>query len=167
MRGFAQDIAQAYGPAVPFTRQVVGVFVQSGFPDRDRLLEVIRKGSNFDPHTIWVCRSSDTMALEAFEELGIEPVVVELNPYWKVSRPVYGPPIKGRRKIPDHIFYDGRARMREVEIELCCSITLVFVKPDPGSLKWATEGYHQNLRVIQRGEAPKARRRKGRKPVGA
>lgn len=175
MRGYAQDIEPAHGAPVPFERQVVAVVCASSFPEPALIADTLRKGQAHDPHTIWVVRDKDRLAVAALEELGVEYLPVGLNPHWKVERPVHGPLPQGKRSLPTHVFHDGRATVRNCELIACSSMVVVFASPEPGSLSLFFDhaaleakypaGAARKVKLIVRGK-PKARTRKGRKPVG-
>lgn len=168
MRGFAQDIEVAYESApLPFERQVVAVVCASSFPEPALITDALRKGQAHDPHTVWVVRDKDRLAVAALEELGVEYLPVGLNPYWKVERPLHGPVPQGKRSLGSHVFYDGRATVRNCELIACASMVVVFATPEPGSLSLFFDAAERDskIKLIVRGK-PKARTRKGRKPVG-
>jgi len=175
VRAFAQDIEPGYGPRLPFERQVVGVVCASSFPEPGLITETLRKGQAHDPHTIWVVRDKDRVAVAALEELGVEYLPVGLNPYWKVERPLQGPVPQGKRSLGTYVFHDGRATVRNCELIACSSMVVVFATPEPGSLSLFFDhaeleakyppGVARKVKLIVRGK-PKARTRKGRKPVG-
>lgn len=168
MRGLAQDFTPGYGDPVPFTRQVVAVVCASSFPEPALIAETLRKGQAHDPHTLWVVRDKDRLAVAALEELGVEYLPIPLHPYWKVVQPVYGPLEKGKRTLPAHTLHDGRATVRNCELIACSSMVVVFASPEPGSLSLFFDAAERDpkIKLIVRGK-PKVRERRGRKPVGA
>ncbi len=150
MRGYAQDIAPANGPAAPFEGQVVGVVCASSFPDPDLIRTAIQRGQAHDEDTTWVVRRQDKVAEAALAELDLEAVSLALNPYWK---------------MPEH---DVRRIMREQEMMACCSMVVVFTTPETSTLKPFTDKVGlRNVRVIERGKKKSAKSRKGRKPASA
>lgn len=168
MRGFAQDISPGHGDPVPFTSQVVGVVCASSFPEPELITDTLRKGQAHDPHTVWVVRDKDRLAVASLEAIGVECLPVPLNPWWKVERPVQGPVPQGKRSLAPHVFYDGRATVRNCDLIGCSSMVVVFASPEPGSLSMFFDAAERDpkIKLIVRGK-PKVRKRQGRKPVGA
>lgn len=179
MRGFAQDIEPAYGTPAPFERQVVAVVCASDFPEPGLITDTLRKGQAHDPHTIWVVRDKDKLAVAALEELGLEYLRLSLNPYWKteVWREVEGgkdsfepgeedDELEVEEELERTV--DVRRAWREQEMIACSSMIVVFSKPDSATLKPFHEAakIQSRVKLIVRGK-PKARTRKGRKPGGA
>lgn len=167
MRGFAQDISPGYGDPVPFTRQVVAVVAASDFPEPALITDTLRKGQAHDPHTLWVVRDKDKLAVAALEELGVEYLPVPLAPWGKVELPLHGPLKERQRTRPTEVLCDVRRAWRETELIGCSSMVVVFAKPDPGSLALFFEAAERDpkIKLIVRGK-PKVRQRRGRKPVG-
>lgn len=175
MRGFAQDITPAYGEPVPFEHQVVAVVCASDFPEPALITDTLRKGQAHDPHTLWVVRDKDKLAVAALEELGVEYLPVPLSPWGKVELPLHGPLKERQRTRPTEVLCDVRRTYRETELIGCSSMVVVFAKPDPGSLSPLFDhaaleakyppGVPRKVRLIVRGK-PKVRKRQGRKPVG-
>lgn len=167
MRGLAQDITPGYGDPVPFERQVVGVVCASSFPEPTLIIDTLRKGQAHDPHTVWVVRDKDRVAVAALEELGVEYLPLPLSPFFQVGLPVQGPLKKGQRKIADYPLCDARRDVRDSELTACTSMVVVFATPEPGSLApfFEAANYWPHVKLIVRGKA-KARKRQGRKPVG-
>jgi hypothetical protein len=165
VRGFAQDIEPAYGEPAPFERQVVGVVAASDFPDPALIRNTIEKGQAHDPHTVWVVRDKDTMVTAALEKLGLDFVRSGLNPDFKVEIVCEGPLERGKRARPKLTLSDTRRDWRLGELVNCCSLVLVFAKPDLGSLSDFAEiaARDRKVRIITRGKLKAKKPRKGRK----
>lgn len=161
MRGFAQDFEPAYSAPAPFDSQVVGVVCASEFPEPDLILETLRKGQAHDPGTVWVVRDKDRLAVAALEQLQVEYVALSLNPFWKVELPVQGPLERGKRRLMPRLLCDVRATVRASELIRCCSLVVVFAKPEPGALQPFVDAAEINprVKVIVKGK-PRSRARR-------
>lgn len=131
------------------TNLSIGVIVSKSFDDHDYVRDVIKRGVAANPDAVWVRIDTDGIVRDIFAELGIDAVVIGLNPYFKGQG------------------YDVRRVWRDTEMMLCDHL-LVFQKQGAASA-WSDRarlGVHDCLRLIQEREhgAESKRRVKGRKP---
>ena len=136
--------------------KVIGVFIATNFPEAeyDLIRETLAEGATRNPGALWVCAKTDKRSQGLFDELGLEWITLDLNPYWKVGD------------------WDGRRQRRDIEMLRDCDLMLVFQKA--GAAGWWTDKaktkvedrVHDNLYVIERGEKKKCRAPR-RAPVAA
>jgi len=104
MRGWAIEV----GEWLPeFDNEVVGVVVESDFPQRRLIADTI---SECPWECVWVARATDELARDALNSAGKEHVVAGLNPFWKNEKK------------------DVRSLMRECEMLYGCTFILVFAR---------------------------------------
>lgn len=128
------------------TNLSIGVIVSKRFDDHAYVRDVIKRGMVAHPDAVWVRIDTDGIVRDIYTELGIDAVVIGLNPYFKGQG------------------YDVRRVWRDTEMMLCDHL-LVFQKQGAASA-WSDRarlGVHDCLRLIEHGAESK-RRVKGRKP---
>lgn len=130
--------------------ECVAVIVASDFKENRALIgETIAVGLDRDPYIVWVVRERDAPARETLDELGIEPVLATLNPYYKFT---LGDTIR-----------DHRSGVRDCEILRLCTRVIVFRTPDTKTLEeYADPLWSSKVRVIERGKKKAVRRKKGK-----
>ncbi len=153
MIGLHQPIEPAYSELPEADNKVIGIIASSSFPDPQFIETTVRRGIMANPGAVWACAATDRVTVSLFERLELPYVALPLNPYWQ------------RRKSGSADF-DVRRMMRDVEMMLCDEL-LVFQKVGCNSSWKERAESRSNVYVIEQGEAPKARARRGRKPVGA
>lgn len=97
----------------PHPKNVIGVICSGNVAAyRDEVKRTIERGLAAHPEAVWVCveAKSDRMTYDLLRSLGVDPVVLPLNPLWKIGR------------------YDGRRLMRDREILRLCDEVIVFHK---------------------------------------
>lgn len=151
---------------------VIGVVVAPKFPDLDIIREKIREGAQRRPDDVWVVREKPqanhavNAVWETLDELGIEPLLVPLVPCFKVKT--------------DTVSFDGRRKWADAEMRMTCERVIVFHdKSSNVTAEWGRfDGFDKpytpgrdrciaRVFVIERGQKKTAKRRAGRKPVGA
>lgn len=153
LSGLQQPIEPAYGEVVR-EGHVIGLHVQKTCEDKQFVRNVVEKGVQNHPDAVWVVFETDHAARIVLTSLGIDHVLLPLNPWWKTT---HG---------------DWRRSMRDQELLLADEV--VVFQREGAVTDWADRarkkdeyGIHQHLYVVEVG-APKPKRRpRSRKPVGA
>ena len=133
------------GEPAPAENLSIGVIVSRNFEDTEYAKDTIKRGMEKHPDAVWVRADTDRIVSHIYTELGIDPVVIPLLPYFKGET------------------FDVRRVWRDTEMLLCDHL-LVFQK-EGSSGEWkerAARGVHDCLHLIEHG-AEKKKARKGRK----
>lgn len=132
LRGFALEIGDWIDQ---YPNEVIAVVCDASYP-----LDEVKGAIETCPFTpaVWVIRDRDRVAKQAFEELGIDPVVVPLNDWYKNEK------------------VDVRRVIREGELMMGCTHILVF-RASEASSKWVGRpSARADIRIV--GDAPKKKR---------
>jgi hypothetical protein len=116
------------------------------------------------PDIRWVCAETDLEARRLFTDLSVEPVLLPLDPRWKVTEEES----KWSRA------YDGRRVMRDAGMRQSCDKVYIFQKAGQKTHwnEWIEFGKRNKLDwdhliLVEAGTVKKPKRVRGLKPAGA
>jgi hypothetical protein len=144
--------------------EIIGVVVDKNFPDEE-FASSLAAGVERYPDAEWMVRATDTRAREALEAVGVEPVIVPLDPRWKKPGGKAVIAAFGYEIGDDVPALDVRRLMRDLHIINTCTRVIVYRDVNSATSKWWTQSGHRtdHVRVVEHGTVQK-RRKKGRNP---